>query len=995
MKRFLWLAFFLFCSGSILADTFRFFDRITVDNGLSSNNVFAIWQDKKGYIWVGTANGLQRFDGRYFVDVTIAKPGPLPAQPVRQIIEDHEGRIWLKYGDQFGIFNPIDRSFRAVPLEKKEDRFRGEKLWIDSRGEIYLLLTKHKLLYYNEEQKLFSQKKSPVQLPENFIPSDLYEDPQTGFIWISGNSGMLVYDRLTQTTYHSDFNPLDLPHLSPEFSGVTHYVIDSDRNHRMVYWDPDQKFSSYSEAEGRFTEEASSLVNNSIAYREIQGFFQTRAGELWYYGANSLYLFNPATKTFEDQKKRLKYSQINQIYEDREGTLWLASDEGIYRSTDHAPRIVTRDYKGQNHVFLDIKEIHVGESTQYWLTSWGQGILRLDTALNALPPSDLYSSYLDDIETLQTWVLLQERQSGLVWVGAQKGGLHIIDPQTLTTKVHHFPVFRQSTVRSISQDNQGNVWFTTQRGDLIKYDAGQPIINDSFKLIKSFNGYAFTHLVDQHNRVWVGTSDKGVYCLNAESGQVIKHLTDSLLSSNRQEKMVQLNDSIYFFGHDLLNAYNDRSGENRILSYSEGMISNGILNMKADADGYLWIYTPRGLCRYNYLKNTFTQYPPREGFERLEADGNGGTLTSKGNIIFLGYESITVFDPNHFNNSIKPDRPVLTGMSLFNHYFFADSLNTDEKRTFKYNQNALTFYFSTLNFAHQEKLQYYHKLSRVDYDWQPSASNMAVYSLLPPGDYVFEFRSENEEGLSSPIGSFVFTITPPFYETWWFRILIGVLVLGTLVLIYRLHINRLLAVVKLRNRVARDLHDDMGSTLSTINILSVMAKTKLVTDPVKSSEYISKISDNSHRMMEAMDDIVWSIKPQNDTMEKIIARMREFSTSVLEAKNIEFRFEVEEAIYKIKLPMEDRRDFFLIFKEAVNNLAKYSKSATASIAFKVDKGFLSLYIEDNGIGFDKLESDNGNGLGNMQKRAEQMGARLNIQSKNGTGTKVQLDIPLR
>src|SRR5690606_34142948 len=212
-----------------------------------------------------------------------------------------------------------------------------------------------------------------------------------------------------------------------------------------------------------------------------------------------------------------------------------------------------------------------------------------------------------------------------------------------------------------------------------------------------------------------------------------------------------------------------------------------------------------------------------------------------------------------------------------------------EKRTFSHDKNAFTFYYSTLSFTAQEKLKYYHKLSGLDQEWQSSgASNMAVYSLLPPGDYTFEFRSENEEGISSPISSFVFTIKPPFHEGWWFRILIGSLILATLILMYRLHINRILAVVNLRNRVARDLHDDMGSTLSTINILSSMAKTKLVTDPVKSSEYISKISDNSHRMMEAMDDIVWSIKPQNDSMEKVIARMREFSNNVLEAKNIDF-----------------------------------------------------------------------------------------------------------
>lgn len=133
---------------------------------------------------------------------------------------------------------------------------------------------------------------------------------------------------------------------------------------------------------------------------------------------------------------------------------------------------------------------------------------------------------------------------------------------------------------------------------------------------------------------------------------------------------------------------------------------------------------------------------------------------------------------------------------------------------------------------------------------------MAVYSLLPPGRYLLEFKSENEERLSSPIGTFYFRVLSPFYETWWFRLLLGIVIIGVIFLIYKLNLNRILAVVNVRNRVARDLHDDMGSTLSTINILSSMAKTKLHTDSVNTSEYLSKISENSQRMMESMDDIV-------------------------------------------------------------------------------------------------------------------------------------------
>jgi signal transduction histidine kinase len=233
-----------------------------------------------------------------------------------------------------------------------------------------------------------------------------------------------------------------------------------------------------------------------------------------------------------------------------------------------------------------------------------------------------------------------------------------------------------------------------------------------------------------------------------------------------------------------------------------------------------------------------------------------------------------------------------------------------------------------------------------------------------------------------------FYIRPPFWKTKWFISCLFFLLALVIYAIHNLRVNRLLAVEKLRNRVARDLHDDMGSTLSTINILSSMAKTKMTTDAVKTTEYLSKISDNSQRMMEAMDDIVWSIKPSNDSMQRVTARMREFATSVLEAKDIELNFSVQEEVFDVKLNMEARRDFFLVFKEAVNNAAKYSGAEKVVVEVTLNKRAMVLTVQDNGRGFDVVKADGGNGLGNMQKRAEAMNGRVRIYSKSGTGTTV-------
>ena len=313
----------------------------------------------------------------------------------------------------------------------------------------------------------------------------------------------------------------------------------------------------------------------------------------------------------------------------------------------------------------------------------------------------------------------------------------------------------------------------------------------------------------------------------------------------------------------------------------------------------------------------------------------------------------------------------------------------------KYDQNSFSLYFSSLSYINRDKLIYYYKMDGIDENWQRADRQKLVnYSLLPPGKYVFNVYCENIDGVRSrDITTLIIHIKPPFWKTWWFLSLMGLAFFGLLYFIHRLRINRILAVENLRNRVARDLHDDMGSTLSTINILSTMAKSKLNTDNVRVSEYLGKISDNSQRMMEAMDDIVWSIKPMNDSMQKITARMREIATSVLEAKDIDLDFRTDPSIEEVKMDMEARRDFFLVFKEAINNIAKYSHANKAQVHLALHHHRLIMIVQDDGIGFD-IDKADGNGLGNMYKRAASLKGRIQIQSKPGEGTRITLNIPV-
>jgi signal transduction histidine kinase len=206
------------------------------------------------------------------------------------------------------------------------------------------------------------------------------------------------------------------------------------------------------------------------------------------------------------------------------------------------------------------------------------------------------------------------------------------------------------------------------------------------------------------------------------------------------------------------------------------------------------------------------------------------------------------------------------------------------------------------------------------------------------------------------------------------------------ILFYKNHRTRqLLKLQTLRNRIASDLHDDVGSTLSSISIFSELAKEQ-------SKEVIpalETIGENSRKMLESMADIVWTINPENDNFEKIISRMRSFAYELLGAKQIDFEFTADEAVGRLKLPMEVRKNLYLIFKEAITNMVKYAGAKKAYFAINATKNNLTMLIRDNGKGFDVNHPVEGNGLKNMKKRAEEIGAKLLIESEAGLGTTIQ------
>jgi signal transduction histidine kinase len=207
-------------------------------------------------------------------------------------------------------------------------------------------------------------------------------------------------------------------------------------------------------------------------------------------------------------------------------------------------------------------------------------------------------------------------------------------------------------------------------------------------------------------------------------------------------------------------------------------------------------------------------------------------------------------------------------------------------------------------------------------------------------------------------------------------------------LFYRYRIGQIILLQRIRNKIAADLHDDIGSTLNSISVFSEVARR----DDSKKDRALAMIGESSRKIIESMSDIVWSINPENDSFDKIIFRMRSLSYNLLKIKTIECTFNADESLSGIKLPMEIRRNFYLIFKEALNNLVKYSQAFHASILVSREHSTISCIVRDDGIGFDNSREYEGNGLGNMRKRAKEIGAVLVIKSAIGKGTTIELNL---
>jgi signal transduction histidine kinase len=320
------------------------------------------------------------------------------------------------------------------------------------------------------------------------------------------------------------------------------------------------------------------------------------------------------------------------------------------------------------------------------------------------------------------------------------------------------------------------------------------------------------------------------------------------------------------------------------------------------------------------------------------------------------------------------------------------------------NENQLQVNFIGLNFTSGNVLRYQYKLEGADTDWSaPGEQREVNYANLAPGRYVFLVRAANSDGTLTAIPAKVaFTILRPIWQRWWFVSLIAIALTFAAYSLYRYRVSRILAFANMRTRIATDLHDDIGSGLSRMAILSEVVKRQLGDNGAsQSTSLLTEIADSARTLVDAMRDIVWAIDPRRDDLSNVVFRARQFASDLLEPQKIRLDFQVPSELSRVTLDPEQRRQLFLIFKEAFNNVARHARCDSLSFRVVISRNRLEVEIKDDGYGFvphgqtQEEVRPGGLGLENMRTRAEKLGGQLTIDSSPGNGTRLKLLVPIK
>ena len=1036
----------------------------TSADGLGSGFVNNVYRDSRGFMWFGTRDGLSRFDGSRFVTYRVGGVNTAPG--IEGIFETRDGVYYVTTTGGTYKLKP-DVVFEGSTLEKVMSAdfvfgARGNFLQ-DRNGDIWL--TYGPLSKVVEKDGKTTLERFDLDLPEKergFSISEMAEAAD-GSLWLNSSWGLvrLLPDRRIvyfpfDTSINSGNNSLMVDRdqnvwLTRE-KGILvirpEPIEDLPANERVITRplapaaeqfitegevvslprDPGEVVEIFGRSEQRF-------VESSYAKR----LFQASDSSIWITGERQLIEISGGRFSVHDESQGLP-QVMTRMGEDAAGNLWVSSHAGLARLNRSglvsfgvedgvaSSRFFavfpdadgTPIFAGRNHTlnrlngkeFVSVRPNVPSDASYLWTSRFARrtsgdnwwvltsnGLYRFSGVrdirqMDGMNPTAIYRSG-SGLKADGAFQIFEDSKRR-VWVStrgvsASGHGLSVTEPEGTEfrtfTKDEGFPDSR--SVSAYAEDTAGRLWVSFYEGGMARYDG------TTFQVITAENGlpgsgHVTDILVAGNGQIWLTTSDHGLYrAINADSDTPRFEPVGSASIRNSHNIRTITEDRfgrLYLGSARGVERYCPDTGHVKRFTVSEGLAADFVVDSYRDQNDDLWFVTYDGVSKLTPLEDEGPP-PPQVLIGGLNVSGRVEPVSELGSTTFNAGEL------PHTDNNFQID-------------------------------------WFGLDLRAGEFLRYQHMLEGADQDWSPESDQTTVnYANLRPGSYKFLVRAINTEGVVSVSPAVLsFRILPPIWLRWWFLLLAAIAIGLAIYAVYRYRTNRLLEVnaaledarraeerlrrsreerlvelERVRSRIATDLHDDIGASLTQIAILSQVAQTKGGDNGNGSGGPLHKITEVSNELVGTMSDIVWSINPAKDHLSDLVQRMRRFASDILAPIDIIAKFDLPEDSSAIVVDSNIRREVFLVFKEAINNIAKHSKATRVDVRLNINERMIELDVKDNGSGFDNVapsfedtfhsEGYSGNGIPSMRKRAVEMGGYLEIDSAKGKGTTVRLRMP--
>ena len=973
------------------------FSHLGLRNGLTSENIVAVQQDDRGFIWVATTAALQRYDGQHFVNFFTGNNGGLPGGTIRNMQMDKKNRLWLLNGESsLGYLDTDNFIYHTVKVDIPASYGKTiSALYIDNNDNVLLIFVNRGFITYNEKENRVAVQYNSFTLPAGWEPKHFWQDEAFNY-WIAADSGILKYNSGKKIFSYRGHNHENDPVIKTfeEVRNVGYVYVDRNNNFWMTQKDPGLIIKSYTAADGKI-KQWQDTINRAMkgTYFEMWGINQFKDGSAWIAGSGIFAQINYSKHTVTLVKASvsgeysIRYDQVNSLFEDREKSIWVCTNKGLFRFNPSAQvfQVVNNRLPADEKIYnSEVTGFLQTLNDEILVSTWGNGTFTYDN--NFDPTSVKYTTR--NANGGMVWCLLQ-RPNGDVWQCMQDGHLFIYKAASKQIEKLHLPAFNNSTIRQAVQDNDGNIWLGTQGGRLIKWDKH----DNSFSVKQQFKRLVSRLSVDNSNGLWACTDNDGVYHLKTTDGSIINHYTSGGSNSkglliNGASDVLQYDDTTIIIASNGLNFLNPQKGTFRY--FAEG---TEIANLVKDKQGYIWMSTSVGIVCYHPLKKMLpVTFDASDGIDNYTFNTGAAAILKNSTIAFGTNHGFIVFDPQKaltfkYNLPQVQVAAFLLGGKLLP----VDSILAVKELNLNYTQNSFSIQLTANSFQMEFKI--YYRIDGMDTGWkQTGASGEINFNYLSPGKYILRAVCRDEKGNHGQVTSLAIHIAAPFWKTAWFYVLMLLLAGTILYWLDRQRIARKEAIQKMRSNLAGELHHEVNTALSNINILSEMARLKADTEPARSKEFIDQIHTKSTGMINAMEDILWAISPENDSMAKTLERLREQAEILSRSYNTAIDVLIDEKTAALGLNMKQRQDIFSLFKNVIAAITqKGARNIKIYIVF--EKPFLVYNTELDSGNMDTLEFEN------LLQRYELAGNLKNLRATitintTGNNSLIELKIPV-